>query len=181
MHEWSQGNPDAFRELMPLVVDEIRQMARRNLALEAADHTLQPTALVNEVYLKLMERRTVEWHSRAQFFAGLAEIMRRVLVDHARTRRAGKRGGAVEKVAFDEVSDLPAARDPDLVALDEALATLKSVDATLYHVVLMRYFMGFTQEESASALSISVNTVGRKWQTARQWLRREMSRDHDAL
>ncbi len=174
LREWSDGDPAALDKLMPLVIDEVRDLARKALAGESPAHTLQPTALVNEAYLRLVDRQTYWWRDRAQFFYSLAELMRRILVDHARRHQAAKRGGGEAKLSLDE-GIVPAGEPhPDLVALDEALNDLKVVDHRRYQIVMLWFFMGLTQQEIARELSISINTVGRQWQAAKLWLQHEL-------
>ncbi|MEE8526717.1 MAG: ECF-type sigma factor [Thermoanaerobaculia bacterium] len=174
LRDWSDGDKEALDKLLPMVIDEVRDLARRALAHESLDHTLQPTALVNEVYLRLVDRETYWWRDRSQFFGCLADLMRRVLVDHARRRRAAKRGGGEAKLPLEEAI-LPAGEaDTDLVALDDALQELKAIDDRRYKIVLLWFFTGLTQEEIARELSISINTVGRQWRAARRWLQHEM-------
>lgn len=179
---WSAGDADALERLIPLVIEDLRRIARRYLAREAPGHTLEPTALVNELYLRLAGRRSVQWESRTQFFASMAEIMRRILVDHARRRKAGKKGGGATRVSFDEERDhqtvwSPVLRDLDidLVALDDALHSLAAVDPRQARIVELRYFGGLTIEETARTLDTSPMTVKRGWRTARLWLLRELS------
>jgi RNA polymerase sigma factor (TIGR02999 family) len=179
LRDWSEGKKEALDKLLPMVIDELRDLARRALAHESPQHTLQPTALVNEVYLRLIDRRTYWWKDRSQFFGCLADLMRRILVDHARRRRAAKRGGGEVKLSLEEAI-LPAGEtDTDLVALDDALEELKVIDERRYKIVMLWYFVGLTQEEIAAELSISVNTVGRQLRAARLWLRHEMDRRRD--
>lgn len=173
---WSDGDPNAAEKLMPLVFDDIRDVARRALAREAHDHTLQPTALVNEVYMRLVGRRTVDWENRKHFFGSLAQLMRLVLVDHARKRLRFKRGGDLRKISLDERLQLVDVRPKELVALDDALKALKEMDPRQAQVVELRYFVGLTKSEIADVLDISKATVGRDWQIAKLWLRRELSR-----
>ncbi len=180
---WSAGDPEALEQLIPLVVDDLKQIAGAYLARERPGHTLEPTALVNELYLRLAGRRTVRWESRTQFFASMAEIMRRILVDHARRRTAVKKGGGARKLSFDEAVDGrtlwgPAIRaiDVDLVALDDALRSLAEVDPRQARIVELRYFGGLTIEETARTLESSPTTVKREWHTARLWLLRELGR-----
>ena len=174
LRQWSDGDPDALDKLMPLVIDEVRDLARKALALESPAHTLQPTALVNEAYLRLIGRKTYWWRDRAQFFSSLAELMRRILVDHARRHRAAKRGAGEAKLSLDE-GFMPAGEPhPDLVALDDALKDLKVIDLKKYRIVMLWFFMGLTQQEIARELGISINTVGRQWQSARRWLQHEL-------
>ncbi len=176
LRQWSDGSPEALDKLMPLVIDEVRDLARRALALESPSHTLQPTALVNEAYLRLIGRRTHWWKGRGQFFSSLAELMRRILVDHARRHQAAKRGGGEAPLSLDEWA-LPAAEPhPDLLALDDALEDLKAIDHRRYQIVMLWFFMGLTQEEIARELGIGINTVGRQWQAAKRWLQHELRR-----
>ncbi|HEX9735406.1 MAG TPA: ECF-type sigma factor [Thermoanaerobaculia bacterium] len=176
LRAWSAGDPEALDRLLPLVLDEARDLARRALALESRDHTLQPTALVNEVYLRLVDRRTFWWQDRSQFFSSLAELMRRILVDHARRHRTAKRGGGVPRLRLEEMDVAADAPRPELVELDDALVALQAVDPLRYRIVMLRFFIGLTEMEIARELGLSVNTVGRKWQAARRWLRRELDR-----
>ncbi len=166
---WCEGDASALERLVPLVESELRRLARQYLSKEGPGHTLQPTALVNEAYLRLIQWNAVEWQDRAHFYAVAAKMMRRVLVDHAVTRRAQKRGGSVILVAFAEaggVSD----RTEDVVALDEALTALSKLDARKGELVELRFFGGLTAEESAEVLGISLRTVHREWDFARAWL-----------
>ena len=166
----------------PLVLDDLRRIARGYLQRERPGHTLEPTALINEVYLRLAGRRRVSWESRTQFFAGMAEIMRHVLVDHARRRKAAKKGLGAKHLPFDETLDThalwgPAIRaiDVDLVALDTALEELGRIDPRQARVVELRYFGGLTIDETARTLEVSPMTVKREWHTARLWLLRALS------
>ena len=180
---WSAGDPEALERLLPLVVDDLRRIARAFLARERPDHTLSPTALVNELYLRVVGRRSVHWEGRTQFLAGAAEMMRRILVDHARRHRAAKKGGGVGRLGFDEALDAqtlwgPAIRamDIDLVALDDALVSLAAVDPRQARIVELRYFGGLTVPETARTLDCSPTTVKREWHSARLWLLRELGR-----
>ncbi len=174
--EWSKGSEEALQKLIPLVYRELRRLAGEYLRRERRGHTLQPTALVNEVFLRLVGQKRVEWESRAQFFGVAARMMRRILVDHARKRRAQKRGGGVEKLFFDEsIGTLPKA-PLDLVSLDDALLALASIDPRQSRIVELRYFVGLSNEEIARLLNISQATVLREWRTAKAWLGRELSR-----
>lgn len=172
---WSGGDRDALARLMPLVYDELRRLALDHLRRERPDHTLQPTALVNEVYLRLVDQRRVSWETRAQFFGLAAQLMRHVLVDHARGRAAAKRGGGVSKLSLDEARIAPEEVAAELVALDEALVRLAAVDERKSRVVEMRFFAGLSVEETAEALGVSDKTVMRDWRIAKLWLHRELS------
>jgi RNA polymerase sigma-70 factor (ECF subfamily) len=177
LDRWSAGDPDALGELIPLIVDDLRRLARQQLAREDPGHTLQPTALVNEVYLRLAGRRTVTWRNRAQFFAFMASLMRRILVDHARHRQRAKRGSGSVPLSFDESLHLPDKRHPDLLALDDALNSLAEVDPRKSRIVELRYFAGLTVEEVAEVEGLSPTTVKRHWRAARLWLLRELERE----
>ncbi len=174
LREWSDGDPQALDQLMPMVLDEARDLARRALAGESPGHTLQPTALVNEAYLRLIDRRTYWWKDRREFFASLAELMRRILIDHARRHRAAKRGGGEPRLSLDEGIFAAETPHPDLVALDDALEELEAIDPRRYQIVMLWFFMGLTQKEIAGELGMSINTVGRQWQAAKLWLRHEI-------
>ncbi len=176
---WSAGDKEALDELMPLVINDLRRMAGAYLARESPGHTLQPTALVNELYLRLAGRRTVQWESRTQFFASMAEIMRRILVDHARHRKAAKLGGGAPRLSFDEAIGVrrqlkEPQDDLDLVALDEALKSLAEVDPRQSRIVELRFFGGMSVAETADAVGVSAATVKREWRVARAWLFRHM-------
>lgn len=173
LNEWSRGDREALERLMPLVFDELRQLARSYFRHEPDGHTLQPTALVNEVYMRLVEQRKVEWDNRSQFFAFAALLMRRILVDHAKARLTSKRGGGVAKLPLKEalaVGEEPLDLDLDLLALDEALGELAALDSRQARVVELRFFAGLTHEEIGDVLGVSVTTVKRDWRTARLWL-----------
>jgi len=176
LQAWAQGDQAAFEELIPLVYDELRRLAQRELRRERSGHSLQATALVNEAYLRLIDLNRIEWQNRAHFFAMAARMMRRILVDWARARGNQKRGGGIPKVSLDEA--LLVSQDPgsDLVALDEALETLGAMDPRKGQVVEMRFFGGLTVEETAAALHVSADTVMRDWRSAKAWLLRELSR-----
>lgn len=173
---WSQGDPKALDQLMPLVYDELRRIARRFFKDEPSSHTLQPTAVVNQAYLKLKGQRKVQWHSRAEFFAVAATLIRRVLVDHARHRQAEKRGGRILKVPLDEAFDLPEEQDPNLIELDDALKDLARLDPRQARIVELRIFGGLTREETAKIEKVGLSTVNRDWDSAVLLLRRELSR-----
>jgi RNA polymerase sigma-70 factor, ECF subfamily len=170
---WGQGDEAALQQLIPLVHRELHQIARRCLKGERAGHTPQPTALVNEAYLRLVDVRRVSWKNRTHFLAMSARLMRRVLVDFARSRQSQKRGGGM-KVLLDEAHGVSAERGQDLVALDEALNTLSAIDERKARVIEMRFFGGLTAEETAAVLDVSRETVLRDWRLARAWLMQEL-------
>jgi RNA polymerase sigma factor (TIGR02999 family) len=176
---WGQGDEAAFEQLIPVVHAELRRIARRHMGHERGGHTLQPTALVNEAYLKLVDVRQVQWQDRAHFFAMSSRVMRRVLVDAARARGYQKRGGGAQQVTLDEGrvgGPQPAA---DVLALDDALTALAAIDPRKSQVVEMRYFGGLSIEETAEALDVSVRTVKRDWTMAKLWLLRELKKSGD--
>jgi RNA polymerase sigma factor (TIGR02999 family) len=173
---WGDGDQAALEQLIPLVHAELRRIAARYMARERAGHTLQPTALVNEVYVRLVDVDRVKWQNRAHFLAVSSRLMRRVLVDFARARSYKKRGGAVERVAFDDNAIIDIGRGHDVLALDDALDALARVDARQSQIVVMRFFAGLTNDEIASALGISTATVMRDWKLAKTWLLRELDR-----
>lgn len=178
LQEWSRGDPAALEKLIPLVFQHLREIASRMFRRESDGHTLQPTALVNEVYLRLMEQRSMHWQNREQFFSVAALLMRRILVDYAKGRQTAKRGKGVPKVPLDEALGVADVRhlDVDLVAdLDEGLSRLAEIDPRQAKIVEMRFFMGLSHEEIADVLAISVSTVKREWRTAQLWLYRELT------
>ena len=172
--DWGRGNQTALNQLLPLVYAELRRVAARQLRNERADHTLQPTALVHEVYIRLVDQRQVDWQNRAHFFGVSAQVMRRILVDHARRRGASKRGEGVRCVSLDEAKDVAASNEIPVLALDQALDRLERVDPDLAKIVELRAFGGLTIEEAALVLSVSPSTVKRDWRTAKAWLNREL-------
>jgi RNA polymerase sigma factor (TIGR02999 family) len=174
--ELSNGNNSTVNDLLPLVYDELRRMAAKYLRRERVDHTLQPTALVHEAYMKLIDQTRVSWQNRAHFFGVSAQVMRRILVDHARAHNAGKRSGGFEKFEFDENIDKAVERSSELVALDDALKELARVDEQLAKLVELRYFGGLTFEETAEVLGVSVITAKRYWKLARGWLQGHLTR-----
>ncbi len=179
LHAWRNGDQAAFDQLLPLVYDELRRLAHGYLRRERQGHTLQTSALVHEAYLRLIKPAGTEgdeFENRAHFFAIAAHTMRRVLVDTARRRKFAKRGGAVQHVELEEAATLAAGRDAELVALDDALQELNRLDQRKCRVMELRYFGGLSVEETAVALGISPATVMRDWNTARAWLRRELTR-----
>lgn len=175
LQAWNEGDESALDKLMPIVYDELRQMARRYMALESPGHTLQTTALVNEAYLRLVDSGHTTWQNRVHFFAVCAQAMRRILVDWARSRQAQKRGGEVQPLPLDEALDEAQAPDVDLVALDEALKALAKVDPRKSRVVELHFFGGLNLEETAEVLKVSSDTVLRDWKMAKSWLRCELS------
>ena len=175
--DWSRGDATALEHLLPLVYDELRRMAARQLRAERVNHTLQPTALVHEVYLRLIDQRQVDWHDRAHFLGVAAQSMRRILVDHARRRGARKRNDGVQCVSIDDAKDLAAAEEMPLLALDHALARLEGVDPELAKIVELRAFGGLTIEEAAHVLKVSPSTAKRDLRTAKAWLNRELGAD----
>ena len=173
--EWRGGSQEALEQLMPLVYRELHSIAARVLARESPGHTLQSTALVHEAYLKLVGQRSTRWQNRAHFLAISAQMMRRILVDHARHHQRIKRGGPMPTLSLDEAIAVPAPEaDLDVLALDDALTSLAQVDPRGARVVELRFFSGLTIEETAEVLAVSPGTVKRDWNTARAWLYREM-------
>jgi len=168
------GDHRAAADLLPLVYDELRKLAAARMAGESPDHTLQPTALVHEVFIRLVDQRRVDWQDRAHFFGVAANVMRRILVDHARRRGASKRGEGVPSVPIDEARDVAASDGMPVLALDQALDRLEKVDAELARIVELRAFGGLTIEEAAHVLSVSPSTAKRDWRTAKAWLTREL-------
>jgi RNA polymerase sigma factor (TIGR02999 family) len=176
--DWQNGSAEALDQLMPLVYNELRAIANRYLSRERNDHTLQSTSLVHEAYVRMIDQRHVQWQNRAHFLGIAAQMMRRILVDHARHERRLKRGGPLPSLSLDAaVAVATPAREIDLLALDEALDRLAAIDAQQSRLVELRFFSGLTIEEAAVALGISAGTVKREWSTAKAWLFREMSRD----
>jgi RNA polymerase sigma factor (TIGR02999 family) len=173
--EWKHGDAAALDRVLPLIYAELRRIASRHLRRERPGHTLQPTALVHEAYLKLVQATELDWRDRAHFFAVAARVMRQILVDHARARQAEKRGGAFQKVSIEEVAAPGVTADIDLLALEKALGRLGDFDPQQGRVVELRYFGGLTIEETAEVIGISPATVKREWMMARAWLRRELS------
>ena len=177
LEEARAGDPSALNRLLPLVYDQLKAVAAQALHAERPGHTLQPTALVHEVYMRLVDQRA-PWRDRAHFFGIAAQAMHRILVDHARARRASKRGGSAARVSLDETNDGPAetvVELDDVLEIDEALTELAALDALEARIVELRYFGGLTIEESAEALNVSPATVKREWRMARAWLYRRLS------
>ncbi|MDX6559612.1 MAG: hypothetical protein QOF72_2661, partial [Blastocatellia bacterium] len=173
--EWSEGNQAALDKLYPLVYNELRRMAHGYLRRERKGHTLQTTALINEAYLRLVDQKYVHWANRSHFFGISAQIMRRILIDHARRYDYAKRGGGAQRISLDEVAVVAKERARSLLMLDEALKTLAKIDPRRSEVVELRYFGGLNNEEIARVLKISENTVTRDWNMARAWLYQELS------
>jgi len=174
LQAWGQGDLQAREDLIPLVYRQLRQRAAAYLRRERRDHTLQPTALVNEAYIRLMGQERVTWLNRAQFFGVAAQVMRRILTDHARAHQAAKRPGGL-RVTLDEGMRTAPPLDCELILLDEALRELAEIDARQAHIVELKYFGGLSEEEVAAVLSLSRATITREWQSARAWLYRRMT------
>lgn len=174
--EWRDGDQTALNRLIPLVHQELRRLAHHYLKQERPEHTLQTTALVNEAYLKLVDHKDMHWQNRAHFFAVAAQAMRRILVDHARSRDAIKRGRGVAVITLDEAAAIADTQAADLLALNDALDQLALLDARKSRIVELRYFGGMTVEEAAEVLGLSPTTVNREWQSAKTWLLRTMGR-----
>lgn len=175
LREWSEGREEAREALLGLVYTPLRQIAERHLAREREGHTLQPTALVHELYLKLVGQRNVAWNDRVHFFAVAAQVMRRILVDHARRKKSDKRGGGVTPLTIGAALDLAAAENFDVVALDVALENLEKIFPQQARIVELRFYAGLTIDETAAVLGVSAATISREWTMARAWLRREMN------
>jgi len=171
---WSDGDNGAYEKLMPLVYEELRRLAHRYMRREREGHTLQTSALVNEAYLRLIDQKNVHWQNRSHFFAIAAQIMRRILVDYARSRRYGKRGGGAVQVSLEERLIVSANRSAEVVALDDALKSLAKIDERKSQVVELRFFGGLSIEETAEVLGVSAATVMRDWTLAKAWLLREI-------
>jgi RNA polymerase sigma-70 factor, ECF subfamily len=176
--EFSRGSPGAEAKLIPLVYDHLHRLAASYMRGERPDHTLQPTGLVNEAYLRLVSQESKEWRDRAHFFGIAARLMRQILVEHARARRAAKRGGSAQIfVSMNNEADVSSARSRDVIELDDALHCLERIDPQQAHIVELRFFGGLTVEETAEVLCISPRTVKRDWAVARAWLHAELSCD----
>ncbi|MBA2341170.1 MAG: sigma-70 family RNA polymerase sigma factor [Pyrinomonadaceae bacterium] len=166
----TDGDRNVLDDLLPLIYDELRKLAANYLRRERSDHTLQPTALVHEAYMRLVDQTQVRWQNRAHFFGVAAQMMRRILVDHARKTNAGKRGSDFHKLSFDENIDVSDERSAELIALDDALKTLAEIDELKSRIVELRFFGGLSVEETAAALGVSPVTVKRQWRMAKAWL-----------
>ena len=173
--QWSSGDADALDRLMPMIYEECRRIAARQIQREHRDHTLDPTAVVHELYLRLIDQRRATWANRAHFFAIAAQLMRRILVDYARARGARKRGGAALLVSLDAAADTPNdSRAEDVIAIDEALERLAEIDTDQVRIIELRFFGGLTVEDTARVVGRSPRTVKREWQLAKAWLYREL-------
>ena len=172
-----EGDTAALEGLLPLVYDQLHRQAMHAFSRERPGHTLQPTALVNEVYLRLADQHAMKWQNRAQFFGIAAQMMRRILVSHARARQAAKRGGGETLITLEESVAAAPQRDVNLLALDEALQRLEAIDAEKSRMVELRFFSGLSVEETAEVMGVSPRTIDRQWQTAKAWLHREIAAD----
>jgi RNA polymerase sigma factor (TIGR02999 family) len=177
LRAWSEGEQGALEKLMPLVYQELYRLARRYMSEERADHTLSTTALVNEAYLRLVDSAQVSWQDRTHFLAVCAQVMRRILVDWARTRQARKRGGEVRPLELQEALAVTGGPGADLVAVDDALKALAAMDPRKSQVVELRFFGGLSAKETGEVLKVSTETVLRDWKLAKSWLRRELSKE----
>jgi RNA polymerase sigma factor (TIGR02999 family) len=173
---WSNGDQAALEQLTPLVYSELHRLAHRYLGRERKGHTLQTTALVHEAYLRLIDQKEVRWQNRAHFFAIAAQMMRRILVDYARSRNVAKRGGGTQQVSLDEAMEVSDERAADVIALDEALKSLSDLDQRKSRIIELRFFGGLSIEETAEVLGVSPGTVMRDWTFAKAWLQREINR-----
>ncbi len=178
--DWGNGDQAALEKLTPLVYNELHRLARRYMGRERPGHTLQTSALVNEAYIRLIDWKDIQWQNRAHFFAVSAQLMRRILVDFARSRNYAKRGGAARNVSLDEAMVVSREKGADLVALDDALDSLARLNERQSRVVELRFFGGLELEEIAEVLKVSVGTVRRDWSLARAWLHRELSNAQDS-
>ena len=176
LQRWSEGDRGALEQLMPLVYGELRRMARRYIGQQPSGHTLQATALIHEAYLRLAGQEEKRWENRAHFFGVAAQAMRHILVDYARARNTGKRGGEVRTVSLEEAAIVSKDRAAELVALDDALAELAQLSPRQGRVVELRYFGGLSVEETAEVLKVSLDTVTRDWSQAKAWLYRELNK-----
>jgi len=174
---WSQGDEAALSLLLPIVYQELHRLAQSYLRRERADHTLQPTALINEAYLRLIRQDTPDWQSRSHFFGVAARLMRQILVEHARTHAAAKRGGGAAELALDEAWHYTGEQAAELVALDDALQALAQFDERKVRIIELRYFGGMSLEETATALNLSIATINKETRLARAWLHRELNRN----
>lgn len=178
--DWNAGDASSLEKLLPVVYEELRQLAASHMRRERRSHTLQTTAVVHEAYLRLVDQKRVQWRDRAHFFGAASTAMRRLLVDHARRHRAAKRG-AGSRTPIDEAVDMPEERAAELVALDDALRDLERLDARQLKIVELRYFAGLSIEETAAVVDVSPATVKREWSLARAWLHRQLGRSASTL
>jgi RNA polymerase sigma factor (TIGR02999 family) len=176
---WSQGDKAALDQLVPLVYPELRRLAKRHMNRENPAHTLQTSALINEAYLKLVDQQNVHWQNRAHFFAVAAQVMRHILVDHARTRNYAKRGGGASKLPLDEAAAVTERRAAELIALDDALRDLARLDERRSQIIELRFFGGLSLEETAEVMNISPSTVQREWRAAKAWLHHTIGNQPD--
>jgi len=176
LERWSQGDEEALDRLMPLVYDELHRLAGAYLRREHREHTLQPTALINEAYLKLIQQHNTRWQNRAQFYGVAAQLMRRILVDHARAHYATKRGGDRINVSLKNIGAFGEQPDADLLALHDVLNRLAEIDPDQSRIVELRFFGGLTIEETAEVMHVSHSTVEREWKIAKAWLKRELTK-----
>lgn len=174
LHDWSKGNKAALDQLMPVVYGELRRLANSYLRGERSDHTLQATALIHEAYIRLIDQQTPQWESRAHFFGVAARLMRQILVDHARSRAAARRGGDQQRISLDDALLFSEDQAAELVAFDEALSRLAALDERKSRIIEMRSFGGLSVEETAEALGVSIPTIKRDFRLAKAWLRREL-------
>jgi len=172
---WSDGNQAALEKLLPLVNAELRRLAGHYMRRETPGHTLQTSALVNEAYIRLIDQKHVRWQNRAHFYGIASQLMRRILIDHARSNQYAKRGGGAVKVSLDEAAAITEARSAELLAVDEALEKLTAMDARKGRLVELRFFGGLTEEEAAEVLGVSLPTVQREWRAAKAWLHRMLT------
>ncbi len=172
---WSKGDQAALDQLIPLVYPELRKLARRYMGRESPEHTLQTSALINEAYLRLVDQQAVEWNDRAHFFAVAAQVMRHILIDHARSHLYGKRGAGAQHVPLDGVAVTAQERATELVALDDALTSLAKIDERKGKIIELRFFGGLSVDETAEVMNVSPVTVMREWRAAKAWLHREVS------
>ena len=179
LKNWGNGDQAARDQLMPLVYEELRRMAHQHMRKERPGHTLQTSALVHEAYVRLVDQTDIHWQNRAHFFGIAAQMMRRILVDHARSRQFAKRGGDPRRISLDEVAIVSGERAAEVVALDDALTNLAAIDSRKSQIVELRFFGGLSIDETATALAVSPGTVMRDWTLAKAWLRREMRVDQE--
>jgi RNA polymerase sigma factor (TIGR02999 family) len=176
LQEWSDGDRQALDKLVPVVYQELRRLAHHYMKRERVGHTLQTTAVVNEAYMRLVNYKRMHWKNRVHFFAVAAQVMRRILVEHARSRDYAKRGGGTQKVSLDDVAVVSGERSAEVIAVDDALTELETWDARKCRIVELRFFGGLTIEETAEALKISSTTVEREWRSAKAWLHRAIQK-----